>query len=158
MERVAGGGRVVHVLTDEEGAAACPQCGVLSSSVRQRRTIRPRDLPYGEAPLQVRWHKRQYGCRESACPRTAFTEQIAEIPAGSRLTGRLRRHVAQRVEQGLPVSVAAAGLMSWPVAHAAFVALADRQLREPEPTAVLGIDETAAADRPGCSRPTAGGS
>jgi transposase len=140
--RVAGGGRVVRVLTDGEGAAACPLCGVLSTSVRQRRATRPRDLPYGEQPLQVRWHKRQYACRESACERKAFTEQIVEIPAGSRLTGRLRRHLAERVAQGLPVSGAADGLVSWPIAHAAFVAHANRLLREPEPTAVLGIDET----------------
>ncbi len=45
---VADGTRVVHVLTDDETAAACPACGVFSSSVRQRRTTRPRDLPYGE--------------------------------------------------------------------------------------------------------------
>lgn len=142
VERVAVGTRVVHVLTDDDCAAACPQCGVLSSSVRQRRTTRPRDIPYGQTPLQVRWHKRQYACRESGCPRKAFTEQIAEIPAGSRVTGRLRRHLAERVAQGLAVSLAADGLVSWPIAHAAFVAHADRVLREPEPTAVLGIDET----------------
>ncbi len=35
----ADGVRVVHVVTDDEGAAACPVCGVLSSSVRQRRTV-----------------------------------------------------------------------------------------------------------------------
>jgi transposase len=148
VERVADGSRVVHVLTDDPAAAACPQCGVLSSVVRQRRTTRPRDVPYGEAPLEVRWHKVQYACRESVCERVAFTEQIPEIPAGSRLTGRLRRHVAEAVDKGLAVSAAAAGLMSWPIAHAAFVAHADRLLREPEPTAVLGIDET----RRGCPK------
>jgi transposase len=55
--RAADGARVVHVVTDEETAAACPECGVLSTSVRQRRMTAPRDLPYGQAPLAMRWHK-----------------------------------------------------------------------------------------------------
>ncbi len=64
-------------------------------------TTRPRDLPQGEEPLVVRWHKRQFTYREVPCPRKAFTEQIAELPAGARVTGRLRRHVAGRVADGL---------------------------------------------------------
>jgi transposase len=51
VERDGDGARVVHVVTDDEAAAACPQCGVFSSSVRQRRTTRPRDLRYGEQQL-----------------------------------------------------------------------------------------------------------
>ena len=66
--------RLVHVVTTASSAAGCPQCGVVSTSVEQRRTTRPRGLPYGEEPLAVRWRKRQYRCRELACPRTAFTE------------------------------------------------------------------------------------
>ncbi|CCG05213.1 protein of unknown function [Blastococcus saxobsidens DD2] len=46
--RVPDGTRMLHVVTDEEAAAACPACGVLSISARQRRVTRPRDLPYGE--------------------------------------------------------------------------------------------------------------
>ena len=140
--RHAEHGRVVHVLTDDVGAAACPVCGVLSTTVRQRRTTRPRDLPQGEERLVVRWHKRQFTCREVACGRKAFTEQIAELPAGARVTGRLRRHVAGRVADGLAVSVAGDGLLSWPISHAAWVVHADAALADPEPVTVLGIDET----------------
>ncbi|MGE5764794.1 MAG: transposase family protein [Mycobacterium leprae] len=65
--------------------AACPRCRVFSTSVRQYRVTRPRDLGCGEEPLAVRWHKRQFRCRERGCPRRAFTESIAvsavtEIP------------------------------------------------------------------------------
>lgn len=81
--------RLVHVVTTASSAAGCPQCGVVSTSVKQRRTTRPGDLAYGEEPLVVRWRKRQYRCREQACPRKAFTESTAEIPARARLTGRL---------------------------------------------------------------------
>jgi len=142
VERAAAGGRVVHVVTDDETAAACPGCGVFSTSVRQRRTTRPRDLPYGESALMVRWHKVQYACMENPCPRKAFTEQIPEVPAGARLTGRLRRHVGVRVAHGLPVSTACGGLMSWPIGHAAWVGHAEAALPDPAPVTVLGIDET----------------
>jgi len=46
--------RLVHVVTVASGAAGCPACGVVSTSVKQRRTTRPRDLPYGEEPVAVR--------------------------------------------------------------------------------------------------------
>lgn len=142
VERDDDGARLVHVVTDDQSAAACPKCRVFSSSVRQRRTTSPRDLPYGEARLGVRWHKIQYSCREKPCPRKAFTEQITELPAGARLTGRLRRSVAVAIGAGQAVSVAGDGLMSWPIAHAAFVVHADALLNEPAPVRVLGIDET----------------
>jgi transposase len=142
VERGDDGGRLVHVVTDDGAAAACPVCGVFSTSVRQRRTTSPRDLPYGQEPLVVRWHKVQYACRESRCSRKAFTEQVPEVPAGARLTGRLRRSVAHQIGEGLAVSVASLGLMSWPIAHAAFVKHADALLAEAEPVPVLGIDET----------------
>ena len=45
------GGRVAHVVTDDETAAACPACGVFSSSVKDRATTRPRDIPYGQNRL-----------------------------------------------------------------------------------------------------------
>jgi len=108
VERVAGGGRVVRVVTDDPGASACPVCGVFSSSVRQRRTTRPRDLPYGEELLVVRWHKVRYACREELCARKAFTERIGEVPAGARVTGRLRRAAGKAVGGGQAVSGAVA--------------------------------------------------
>jgi transposase len=135
--------RLVHVVTTASSAAGCPQCGVVSTSVRQYRTTRPRDLPYGEEPLAVRWHKRQYRCREQGCPRRAFTESIPEIPARARLTGRLCRQAAVQVASGRSVAaVAAQYQISWPVAHRHYVAHAGMLLTEPDPPAVLGIDET----------------
>lgn len=142
VERV-GGGRVVHVVTDDVGASACPTCGVFSGRVRQRRTTKPRDLGYGEEPLAVRWHKTQYACEEGLCPRKAFTESIREIPAGARATARLRRAAAGAVAAGASVAAVVRGHgLSWPVVHAAFVAKADAELAAPRPVRVLGIDET----------------
>jgi transposase len=147
VERVAGEQgemvRLVHLVTAASSAAGCPACGVISTSVRQYRTTRPRDLPYGEERLAVVWRKRQYRCREAACPRKAFTESVAEIPPRARLTGRLCRQAARQVASGRSVSSVAAELgMSWPVAHRHYVAHADGLLTEPEPPAVLGMDET----------------
>ena len=143
VEQDDDGVRTVHLRTDDETAAACPECGVFSSSVRQRRTTRPRDLPYGEAPLVVCWHKTQFACRETACPRKAFTESIDELPPYARITGRTRRAAAVAVGSGRSVAAVTNDLpMSWPIAHAAFVAHAEKLLVEPEPPEVLGIDET----------------
>jgi transposase len=135
--------RLVHVVTTASSAAGCPQCGVVSTSVKQYRTTRPRDLPYGEEPLGVRWRKRQYRCREEGCERRAFTESVTEVPARARLTGRLCRQAARQVASGRSVSAVAAELgVSWPVAHRHYALHADGLLTEPGAPLVLGIDET----------------
>lgn len=78
------------------------------------------------------------------CPRGSFTECIAELPPGARVTGRVRRAVADAVGRANRAvsEVAAAFGIAWPTAHRAFLAVAAEQLGEPEPVRVLGIDET----------------
>ena len=44
--------------------------------------------------------------------------------------------------QGVHRGFADDGLISWPISHAAWVVHPDTALVEPEPVAVLGIDET----------------
>jgi transposase len=134
--------RVVHIERSEEWGA-CPECGVISTTVRQRRTTRPRDVPYGEEALHVRWHKRQFTCKEELCPRKAFTEAVAEIPPRARVTGRLCRAAARRIAAGASVAAACREYdIGWPLAHRHLIALADTLPAEPEPVEVLGIDET----------------
>ena len=145
VERVEGGGRVVHVETAPgTSASGCPDCAVVSSSVKEYVTTAPRDLPYGETGISVVWHKTRWRCGESACDRKSFTEAIAEVPSGRRTTGRLRRAIGAAVGDACRsvAEVADAHGVSWPTAHAAFVEHADALLTEPEPTTVLGIDET----------------
>ena len=82
---------------------------------------------------------------QAACPRQTFTEQVPQIPARSRLTQRLRQASGAAVADGGRTIVQSARDhgVSWPVASAAFTAYAERVLpAEPEPVAVLGIDET----------------
>jgi len=140
-----GGGRVVDVVTDEETAAACPTCGVISTSVKERATTRPRDVPYGQDPIRLVWHKTRWRCRERACPRGSFTESLPAVPARSRLTTRLRAECGQHVAEGARCVLAAVDRyrVSWPIVHAAFIAHVDAQLAAPVPIVeVLGIDET----------------
>src|SRR5512144_969166 len=137
------GARTVHVVTDDPSAAACPSCGAFSTSVKQYRTTRPKDLPYGEAPLAVRWRKAQYRCREDRCPRTAFTESVPELPPRARATSRLLRFAARAVGAARSVAGVVDELpISWPTAHGAFVAHAQTALTEPAPPSLLGIDAT----------------
>ena len=144
VERLADGTRVVHVATAEETAAACPSCGVVSTSVKGRVTTSPRDIPYGEDRIVVRWNKTRWRWREDYCERSSFTEAIAQVPARARTTRRLRTQIGAAIgDEARSVAEVAAGHgVSWPTAHRAFVAHAEAVLGEPQPTPVLGIDET----------------
>jgi transposase len=132
------------VLTADPCAAGCPECGEVSSSPKQWVSTRPRDLPYGDAAIAVVWRKRRWRCRAVECPLGSFTESIPEVPARARVTGRVRRAIGAAVgDANRAVSeVAGAFGVSWPTAHAAVIDAATAALVEPEPTPVLGIDET----------------
>src|SRR5215213_7410972 len=139
------GARVAHVVTDEQAAAACPSCGVASTSVKGHARTRPRDIPYGDAPLRLVWHKRRWRCREAACGRGSFTESLPAVPARARVTTRLRGECGAGIAERFSCVLAGAAhyRVSWPVAHAAYVAHVQAALAAPLPAvAVLGIDET----------------
>ena len=144
VERATDGGRVVHVLTADSSAAGCPECGTVSTSVKAKAVTAPKDLPYGDVPIRVVWHKIRWRCRQVQCVRGSFTECIDEVPAGRRTTGRLRRAIAGAVGDAARsvAEVSVAFGVSWPTGQAAFNEAAKAQLAEPEPTRVLGIDET----------------
>jgi len=144
VERLADGARVVHVVTAEQTAAACPACGVVSTSVKARVVTSPRDIPYGEDRIILRWNNIRWRCREDYCERGSFTEAIAQVPARARTTGRLRTAIGAAIGEAARAvaEVADAHGVSWPTAHRAFVAHAEDVLTEPTPTKVLGIDES----------------
>jgi transposase len=81
-----------------------------SRSVKQDRTARSRDLPYGEQPLAVRWQKRQYRRLEQACQGRAFTESVAEVPARARMTGRPCRKAEAASGRGVSAAWRAFGV------------------------------------------------
>lgn len=79
-------------------AAACPGYGVLSTSVKERVTTSPRDIPCGEDPIELRWTKTRWRCQEDYCERKSFTEAIDEVPARVCTTGRLRTAIGIRMQ------------------------------------------------------------
>jgi len=117
---------------------------VFSTAVKGRVSTSPRDIPYGENRIIPRRNKTRWRCREHYCEHGSFTESIEQVPARARTTGRLRTQIGAAIGDA-PRSVSEVATVhgvSWPTAHRAFVAHAKAFLAEPEPTRVLGIDET----------------
>ena len=159
VEQRDDGTRVVHVVTADETAAACPDCGVVSTSAKEHPTTAPKDIPYGPAGVLVRWRKTRWRCKESYCQRDSFTESIDQVPPRARTTSRLRTQVAKAIGDAARsvAEVADAHNVSWPTAHRAFVAHAQERLTEPAPVRVLGIDETRRGKPRWQRRPDSGG-
>lgn len=146
IDAEAGPGGVVTVwaVTDHADAAACPDCGTVSGRPHEMVVTRPRDVRRGLDRLDVRWVKRRWKCPDGDCGRKTFTESLREVPAGCRLTGRLRQLLGAEVTgRGCtPAEAARWQHVSWPTAHAAFIRQADSVLAAPvSPVAHLGIDE-----------------
>ena len=122
----------------------CPTCGVVSSAVRDRPLVQFKDLPASGQTVELWWRKRRLLCGEALCSRRSFTQTATAVRPRARITERLRNKVASAIAtSNRAVSeVAAEYGVSWPTAHKALVVAAARWLPEPEPTAVLGIDET----------------
>ena len=139
-----GGRRVLVETLGQE--SFCPSCGVLSRAVKDRSTRRVKDLPHGPVPLRVWVRKRRFRCVEDGCSRRSFTEVSGQLPARARLTARLREQVRLAVtKSNRAVSDVADDYdLAWNTVHRVLVAAASELTVEPEPTAVLGIDETRA--------------
>jgi transposase len=143
-EREADGSLTVWVVTDDPGAASCPDCGTVSGRVREHLLAWPRDLRQGLDEVTVAWCKRRWVCGSQECPRVTFTESLPAIGPRCRLTSRLRALLGAEVaERGCAVTEAGRWQhVSWPVAHAAFAERADPVLAQPPAlVAQLGIDE-----------------
>ena len=142
--RDTDGIRVVQVVTADQAARACPGCGTPATRVKGLVTTRPRDVDHGGGPVRLQWRKRRWVCREASCQRGSFTEQIPQLAARMRTTGRLRRAAAVAVvDGGRTVTQAGRDVgLSWPTVHREFTAYAHQVLPDtPAPTDVLGVDE-----------------
>ncbi len=136
---------VVYLETADQLARVCPNCGVLAVRMKEWVTTRPRDLPVAGRTLDLRWRKRRWVCGQAECPRKSFTESVEQVPARRRITARLREAAGIAVADGGRTIVQSARDhgVSWPVVAAAFTAHAATALPDqPDPVAVLGIDET----------------
>lgn len=144
-EHDGAGGTVVHVVTTDESARACPACGVFSTLRKEWVITRPRHLSRGGRPVAIRWHKSRWRCGEPRCERGSFTEQTVQIPARRRITEALRREAGAAVcDGGRTVVQAGRDLgLSWPIVQRALTVYADEVLDEtPAATEAVGIDET----------------
>jgi transposase len=150
---------VVHLVTADPAAAACPSCAVFTTQVKEYVTTRPQDLPVSGRPVRLIWHKRRWRCAAKQCSRGSFTEQVAAIPARKRWTARLRQAAGAAVADGGRTVVQAGRDLgvSWPVVGEAFTAHMQTVLPvEPEPVTHLGLDETRRGRAKFCSNPVTG--
>jgi transposase len=139
------GNPMLALVTVEEQARCCPDCGIRSERPHSWVTTRPRDLPVAGRRTELIWNKRRWRCREAVCPRKTFTEALPQIPSRARLTCRLRESAGAGVSDlGRTVIQSARDHhVSWPIAQAAFAAHAKNALPATTPlTERLGIDET----------------
>ena len=147
VDVVRAADRVVQVVVETLAHQGfCPDCGTASARVKDRPVVRIRDLPVADAQVALWWRKRRLLCLEPTCARRSFTQVTAEIPARSRLTARLRQHLAEAVARSNRAvsEVAAEYGVSWRTEHRAFIVACVDWLPPPSPTRVLGIDETRA--------------
>jgi transposase len=139
------GVRVVSVGTADEWVGRCPQCRTRSSRSRGWVTTRPRDIKIGPDRPRIEWRKRKWLCTNMFCKRKSFTESTPAVPARARVTARAKLEMASAVldDDRSVTAVAAAYGCTWNTCHEAVKAVADPVLdADPEPVAVLGIDET----------------
>ncbi|TQM64104.1 ISL3 family transposase [Humibacillus xanthopallidus] len=136
--------KIVIEVIDPEGA--CPGCGVPTSRVKERPLVRVKDLPASGQRTELWWLKRRLVCPEVHCATVTFTQQSTAVPARARLTTRLREKIGSAIASGNRAVSEVAGEygVAWSTAHRALITMANRWLPEPEPTRVLGIDETRA--------------
>jgi transposase len=94
----------------------CPNCGVLSSAVKDRPLVRLRDLPACGQEVQRWWRKRRLICLERLCSRRRFTQASSAMRPRGRVTERLRDQVAHAIASGNRAvsEVAAEYGVSWP--------------------------------------------
>lgn len=136
---------MLALVTSDEQARCCPECGVRSHSPHSRRVTRPRDLPVAGRRTQLWWNKRRWRCRNPGCSRATFTESLPAIPSRHRLTARLRTSIGTAVADAGRTVVQSARdhEVSWPIANAAFTTAAKNTLPAVTPAVEhLGIDET----------------
>jgi transposase len=141
----ADGGRRVLVET-VAGEGGCPNCGVVSSRIKDRPTSRVKDLPHGPSALRVWVRKRRFVCAQRECGRRSFTETSDQLPARARLTKRLRVKIGESVTatNRAMTDVGRDYDVVWATVHRILVAAAVDVVGLAAPTSMIGIDETRA--------------
>lgn len=138
---------VVAIETAADAPVGCVACGTRARA-KDRRRVRVRDVPVGDRPVILEWHKRVWSCPEPACATKTWTEQRREVAAARRvLSDRAARWVCERVAklEGTPASCARTLGVSWSTAWAAVVTHGGARIGSVErvgATTMVGFDET----------------
>lgn len=140
----------VHVELDKSVAVGCPECGVVPApaALKDRNTVRIRDLPVSGRPTVLVWSKRRWRCVEPACPRKSFTETHPDVRPRRVLTERARKEICRLVGKDAEATAAVARDfgVGWHTAWGAVVDYGQPKVDDPDRTAAvasLGVDETA---------------
>lgn len=73
-------------------SAFCPHCGMETTTVHDRRTVRIKDAPHEAKEKFLIIKKRRFRCEGQGC-RKVFTEQVDGIMPRARLTERMQRSI-----------------------------------------------------------------
>lgn len=140
-----------------EQARCCHGCG-RRGTIKERPETEPRDMPWGDRMILLKWRKLRLACTNAACPVDSFTERLPAVPPRARLTQRKRDRIGADIgDDQMPVAAAARRHgVSERTAQAAFDDYADTQLADLDehagPVEAAGIDEF----RRGVGRPASG--
>ena len=83
----AGDEMIVLEVETTATVVGCPRCRVLAEG-HGRRVHQVADAPAFGVPVQVRWRKRLWRCRQASCSMRTFSETHAFASARSRLSTR----------------------------------------------------------------------
>jgi transposase len=79
-------GPVVHLVTADEAARRCPECGTRARRSKGRRVTHPRDLKVGDRRPKLLWRKRRWCCDEQTRNAARLSDQhLAELQADLKL-------------------------------------------------------------------------
>jgi hypothetical protein len=113
------GAGFAFLVTADQAASACPNCGVVSVSLKGLFSTRPRDIPMAQRDC-VCSGTSGAGAGRSTCLRSSFTESVPAVRARSWLTTRLCAELGGcgcRAAKDACHSAAAHCGASWPIAH-----------------------------------------
>jgi len=143
---VARDGDLVAAAGTRDSPAACTGCGQVSRQVHSTYVRHVADQAVGDRPLRIDLQVRRLYCKNAACPKATFAEQVAG------LTRRYQRRTPalQQVVDAIAVALAgSAGARLLMVLHQSLsgATLLNCLMRIPEPRPaipqVLGLDEFA---------------
>ena len=133
-------GEIVWLCEVKHEVAVCPDCQRVSSQIHDRHIRVKRDLSVFGLQSYLEYEHRRFWCRPC---RRAFTEQLQDIPAGGRYTGRYEAYIYRQYKENSIAEIARQEGLGYKAAEGIFYRQAEAALQSHQPGLVkrLGIDE-----------------